>query len=153
MSRAFIFVMDSVGIGGAPDAARFGDEGADTLGHIAEACARGGAEEGRTGPLRLPNLDAMGLGAAAACSTGRTPPGLSVIGGTWAVGRETSNGKDTPSGHWEIAGAPVDFDWGYFPTEEPVIPPELVAALVQECGLPGLLGLRHSNGMEIIREH
>ena len=153
MSRAFIFVMDSVGIGGAPDAARFGDEGADTLGHIAEACARGGAEEGRTGPLRLPNLDAMGLGAAAACSTGRTPPGLSETGGTWAAGRETSNGKDTPSGHWEIAGAPVDFDWGYFPTEEPVIPPELVAALVAECGLPGLLGLRHSNGMEIIREH
>ena len=69
MSRAFLVVMDSVGIGGAPDADQFyngtkPDTGANTLAHIAQACAEGRAEEGRRGPLQLPNLDAMGLGAA-----------------------------------------------------------------------------------------
>ncbi len=150
MSRVFLLVMDSVGIGGAPDAASYGDEGADTLGHIAEACAAGLAEEGRSGPLRLPHLGALGLGAAAACSTGRVPPGLAAAGGAWAVGRETSRGKDTPSGHWELAGAPVDFDWGYFPETVPAFPAPLIETLCAECGLPGALGLRHSNGMAII---
>lgn len=153
MSRVFLFVMDSVGIGGAPDAEAYGDAGADTVGHIAEACAAGRAEEGRSGPLRLPHLDALGLGAAAALSTGRLPPGLSAAGGAWAVGRETSNGKDTPSGHWELAGAPVDFDWGYFPETIPAFPDDLIAALVETCGLTGALGLRHSNGMAIIEAH
>lgn len=158
--RVFLWVMDSVGIGGAPDAADYAqgvggasDAGADTLGHIAEACAAGRAEEGRSGPLRLPHLDALGLGAAATLSTGRTPPGLSDAGGAWAVGRETSRGKDTPSGHWELAGAPVDFDWGYFPDEYPAFPPDLIDALVREARLPGVLGQVHSNGMAIIRRH
>ena len=69
------------------------------------------------------------------------------------MGRETSNGKDTPSGHWELAGAPVDFDWGYFPETIPAFPDDLIAALVETCGLPGALGLRHSNGMAIIEAH
>jgi len=66
MARAFLVVMDSVGCGGAPDAAEFGDAGSNTLGHIAQACAESRAEQGRSGPLRLPNLDALGLGAAVA---------------------------------------------------------------------------------------
>ena len=123
MARAFLFVMDSVGIGGAPDAAAFGDEGADTFGHIAEECADGRADIGRRGPLKTPNLDMLGIGAAAAHSTGRLPPGLKDGAGCWAVGREVSNGKDTPSGHWELAGVPVPFDWGYFPVEIPAFPP------------------------------
>lgn len=61
MTRAFLIVMDSVGCGGAPDAADFGDAGANTLGHIALACAEGRADQGRSGPLHLPNLDALGL--------------------------------------------------------------------------------------------
>ncbi|MEM7522529.1 MAG: phosphopentomutase [Pseudomonadota bacterium] len=153
MSRVFLLVMDSVGIGGAPDAAAYGDAGADTLGHIAEACAAGHADEGRAGPIDLPLLDSLGLGAASTLSTGRTPPGLSVSGGAWAVGRETSRGKDTPSGHWEIAGAPVDFDWGYFPQDVPCFPPPLIDALIAEGDLPGVLGQTHANGMAIIREH
>jgi len=153
MPRAIIVVMDSVGIGGAPDAAAFGDAGADTLGHIAEACAAGRAEEGRSGPLRLPNLDALGLGAAARLATGRTPPGLGAAPrALWGVGVETSRGKDTPSGHWELAGAPVDFDWGYFPRTVPCFPPALIAALVDACALPGVLGQRHASGTEIIAE-
>lgn len=153
MNRVFLLVMDSVGIGGAPDAAKFGDEGADTLGHIAHACVAGTADEGREGPLHVPQLDALGLGAAARAATGRLPSGLSGSGGVWAAAREWSRGKDTPSGHWEIAGAPVDFDWGYFPTEPPVFPPDLIATLCARIGAPGALGLVHSNGVAVIRAH
>jgi phosphopentomutase len=149
--RAFLFVLDSVGIGGAPDAATYGDAGADTLGHIAEACAAGRAENGRSGPLRMPNLDALGLGAAAAIATGRRPPGLSAVPMAWhGAGVESSRGKDTPSGHWELAGVPVRFDWGYFPRTEPCFPPALVAALCAEAGLPGILGDCHASGTEIV---
>ncbi len=152
MARAFLFVMDSVGIGGAPDAAAFGDEGADTFGHIAEACASGGADNGRVGPLKTPNLDALGMGAAATCSTGRTPPGLSDKKGCWAVGREVSNGKDTPSGHWELAGVPVPFNWGYFPETIPAFPADLIAEMEVKASLPGVIGQKHSSGMAIISE-
>lgn len=152
MPRAFLFVMDSVGIGGAPDAAAFGDEGADTFGHIALACAAGKADKGRAGPLKTPNLDMLGMDAAAAHSTGRLLPGMSSDTGCWAVGREVSNGKDTPSGHWELAGVPVPFDWGYFPEEVPAFPADLIAEFEAQANLPGVLGQKHSNGMAIISE-
>jgi phosphopentomutase len=149
--RAFLFVMDSVGIGGAPDAAAYGDAGSDTLGHIAEFCAAGRADVGRAGPLRLPHLDRLGLGAACALATGRRPAGLSAAPqGWWGAGVETSRGKDTPSGHWELAGVPVAFDWGYFPRTVPAFPPSLIAALCAECGLPGVLGDRHASGTDIL---
>lgn len=151
MPRAFLFVLDSVGIGGAPDAAAYGDAGSDTLGHIAEACAAGRAEQGRSGPLHLPNLDRLGLGAAAAIATGRRPPGLSATPeAAYGAAVESSRGKDTPSGHWELAGVPVTFDWGYFPRTEPAFPAELTAALVAEAGLPGILGDCHASGTEIV---
>ncbi|KPL54086.1 phosphopentomutase [Prosthecomicrobium hirschii] len=154
MARAFLFILDSFGIGGAPDAAAYGDAGADTLGHIAEAAARGAADRPdlRAGPLRLPRLDRLGLGAAAEASTGRRPPGLdgSADLGRWAVGVESSKGKDTPSGHWELAGVPVTFDWGYFPTTVPAFPPELVADLIRRGGLPGILGDCHASGTAIL---
>ena len=152
MARAFLFVMDSVGIGGAPDAAAFGDEGADTFGHIAAACAAGEADDGREGPLKTPNLDALGMGAAAARSTGRAQSGSGGGTGCWAVGREVSNGKDTPSGHWELAGVPVPFDWGYFPHQIPAFPTDMIAQLTERANLPGVLGQKHSNGMAIITE-
>lgn len=76
MKRTFIMVLDSFGIGAAHDAADFGDTGADTLGHIAQACARGEADKGRKGPLHLPNLSRLGLGKAAEESTGHFPEGL-----------------------------------------------------------------------------
>jgi phosphopentomutase len=155
MKRVIWLVLDSLGIGGAPDAARFGDEGADTLGHIAEWCARPLAAGGRGRPLALPHLTAFGLGECARLSTGRTPPGLSDGQSPRArhgVGREQSTGKDTISGHWEMAGLPVDFDWGYF--REPVdsIPANLLTALAAECGVPGFLGNRHASGTQIIEE-
>jgi len=156
MTRAVLIVLDSVGCGGAEDAGAFGDAGADTLGHIADACASGlGDREGlRRGPLELPRLDALGLGHAMKASTGRTPPGFAMgeARGQWGYGIETSRGKDTPSGHWEIAGTPVDFDWGYFPDTIPAFPESLTAELILEGGLPGILGNKHASGTVVIEE-
>jgi phosphopentomutase len=143
MPRAILCVLDSFGIGGAPDAAAYGDEGAATLQHIAVSH-----------PLSLPNMDALGLGAAAEFSTGEVPKGLTnqPKGGRWGVGREVSKGKDTPSGHWEIAGVPVPFEWGYFPETIPTFPAELVARLIERAELPGILGNKHASGVPIIQE-
>lgn len=156
MPRAILCVLDSFGIGGAPDAADFGDEGANTLGHIAQACAegRGDVPGVRSGQLNLPNMDALGLGAAAKLSTGSIPPGLTNTpkGGRWGVGREVSIGKDTPSGHWEIAGVPVPFEWGYFPNTVPAFPDELVENVISAGNLPGILGNCHASGTRIIEE-
>ena len=154
--RAMILVMDSVGIGGAPDASAYGDEGADTIGHIAEACASGRADCGtREGPLRVPHLVELGLGAASQLATGRLPPGLEYRGGSspqYGCASEQSRGKDTPSGHWEIAGVPVPFDWGYFPKTEPCFPDQLIDQFQEQAGLPGILGNRHASGTEIIEQ-
>jgi phosphopentomutase len=154
MARGVIIVLDSVGCGGARDAGDYGDEGADTLGHIAEACSSGkGDREGlRAGPLALPNLDKLGLGLAMHASTGRKPPGFESRAptGQWGYGVETSRGKDTPSGHWEIAGTPVDFAWGYFPVKTPAFPPELTRELISKAKLNGILGDCHASGTEII---
>ncbi|SLM61794.1 MULTISPECIES: phosphopentomutase [Dickeya] len=153
MKRAFIMVLDSFGIGSSADAGQFGDAGSDTLGHIAHACAQGQANRGRQGPLQLPNLSRLGLGKAAQGSTGHFPPGLDeqaqIIGG-YAYASELSSGKDTPSGHWEIAGVPVLFDWGYFRDEHNSFPEALLDRLVERAGLPGYLGNCHSSGTVIL---
>lgn len=156
MSRAFLVVLDSVGIGGAPDAAAYGDTGANTVGHIAEACASGQADRDglRAGPLKLPHLDGLGLGQAMAAAAGAVPPGLTGVAdagaGRWGFAVETSKGKDTSSGHWELAGVPVPFDWSYFPNTVPAFPAALTAALIREGGIPGILGDCHASGTEII---
>lgn len=156
MPRAIVCLLDSVGIGGAPDAAAYGDAGANTVGHISEWAALGKADRVglRAGPLVVPNMDAMGLGAAVKLSTGTLPPGLSDTpkGGRFGVGREVSKGKDTPSGHWEIAGVPVPFDWGYFPQTEPTFPPDLIEEFIRRAKLPGILGDKHASGTTIIAE-
>jgi phosphopentomutase len=151
MARAFLFVLDSFGIGGAADAAAFGDEGADTLGHISKACAEGRADLPgiRNGPLHLPAMDALGLRHAAAIATGAPMPDTRATGFHGAAG-EISSGKDTPSGHWEIAGLPVLFDWTYFPDTVPALPPDLTEAAIREAGLPGILGDCHASGTQII---
>ena len=153
MSRGFLVVLDSVGIGGAPDAPAFGDSGADTLGHIAEWCAGGrGDGHGRAGPLSVPNLLSLGLGAAHRAATGIEPPGLEAgpANGCWGHAVETSRGKDTPSGHWELTGVPVRFAWTYFPNTVPALPAEFTGALIREGSLKGVLGDCHASGTEII---
>ncbi|MCE8510291.1 phosphopentomutase [Ruegeria pomeroyi] len=159
MTRAFLVVMDSVGIGGAPDAGTFfngdrPDTGANTLAHIAQACARGAAEEGRSGPLHLPHLDALGLGAATRLASGAATPGLAADPlGLWGCAREHSRGKDTPSGHWELAGLPVPWDWHYFPDTAPAFPDDLVQAVAEAAGSDGILGNCHASGTVIIDRH
>jgi phosphopentomutase len=154
MPRAFLVVMDSVGCGGAPDAAAFGDEGANTLGHIAEACAAGRAEVGRSGPLRMPVLDGLGLGAAIRLAAGLDAPGLGAAPkGRWGAATEVSRGKDTPSGHWELAGVPVPWDWTYFPDTIPAFPEDIVAEVCRLAGTEGILGNCHASGVPIIAEH
>ena len=149
MKRAIILVMDSFGIGSAPDAAAFGDEGADTLGHIAAARAASGR------PLQMPNLTRLGLGEAARLATGQAPAGLNGADrpeGAFGCAAERSFGKDTPSGHWEMAGLPVEFDWGLFPRTQPCFPSDLIAELCARTGLPGILGDKHASGTDIIRD-
>ena len=152
--RAFLIVMDSVGCGGAPDAAAFGDEGSNTLGHIAQACAEGRAEVGRSGVLKMPNLDRLGLGAAIRLASGAATPGLSAVPeGLWGAATEVSKGKDTPSGHWELAGVPVPWDWTYFPDTVPAFPDDIVAEVCRLAGTEGILGNCHASGVPIIAEH
>src|SRR5205823_1366841 len=105
--------------------------------------------------LTIPNLVRLGLGEACRLASGRVPLGLQATAppiGAYGCARAISKGKDTPSGHWEIAGVPVPFDWGYFPNTEPCFPPELIEALCRRANLPGILGDRHASGTDIIRE-
>ncbi|WP_374473050.1 phosphopentomutase [Arenimonas sp.] len=155
MSRVMLLVLDSLGVGALHDAADYGDAGADTLGHIAQWCARPVADGGRGRPLSLPNLVALGLGEAARCATGRTPPGLSgpvAWGAVHGCAREQSRGKDTVSGHWELCGLPVPWDWGLFPRREDTLAPDELARLAAACGVPGFLGNRHASGTQVIQD-
>ena len=149
--RAVVVVLDSLGLGATPDADRYGDAGASTLGHIAEWCARQGE------PLALPHLSRLGLPQAAQAASLRWPAGLAVRArpeGAYGAAREVSLGKDTPSGHWELMGCPVPFDWGYFPRAsqpgESVFPAGPMQRWLQVCGLAGSLGNEHASGTEII---
>lgn len=156
MARAFLIVLDSVGIGGAPDADRFfngdvPDTGANTLAHIAKVCAAGGAEDRRSGPLHLPNLARLGLHKAVALASGDDAPGLEAEAvGLWGAATEVSPGKDTPSGHWELAGVPVPWDWTYFPDADPAFPADVASEAARLAGTDGILGNCHASGTEII---
>ncbi len=154
--RALIYVLDSLGIGEAPDAKDFGDLGGDTLGHIAEECAKGHCDSrGQNGALNMPNLAKMGMVHAYNGATNKELAGVEKPAETLGIygwAKEVSKGKDTPSGHWEIAGLPVDFDWGVFPETIPCFPEELVAEFLEKTGLSGILGNKHSSGTVILDE-
>lgn len=158
MTRAFLVVMDSVGIGGAPDADQFfngdvPDTGANTLGHIAQACAAGKAEAGRSGPLHVPFLTSLGLGAALEAASGLQLPSLDApLQGRWAAATEVSPGKDTPSGHWELAGLPVPWEWHYFTDKTQSFPHDLLDHVAKAAGTDGVLGNCHASGTAIIAE-
>ncbi|OLQ87140.1 phosphopentomutase [Vibrio panuliri] len=154
MKRAFILVLDSFGIGATADADKFGDVGSDTLGHIAEQCDKGLADnDQRSGMLKLPNLSKLGLAMAHKESTGHFAPGLDAdaeIIGAYGHAAELSSGKDTPSGHWEIAGVPVLFDWGYFTDKSNSFPKELTDRILARAGLDGFLGNCHASGTQVL---
>ena len=146
--RVFVFMMDSFGIGGAPDAGKYVNEGANTLGHIA-AVNLG---------LKIPNLLALGLGDAAKGASGvfpavgAQPPAALRLASKFGHAREVSVDKDTVSGHWEMAGLPNLQGWGHFPPQYPSFPAELTNALVNEAGLAGILGNKAASGTVIIQE-
>lgn len=147
MRRVILIVLDSFGIGGAPDAALFGDTGANTLGTIARSFSE------KQVVLNIPNMAELGLGHAAKVACGVFPAGLSpdtAIRGLWGAASEVSKGKDTPSGHWEIAGLPVPFDWGYFPKTIPAFPDNFIEKIIRQENLSGILGNCHASGTEII---
>ena len=156
MARAFLVVMDSVGIGGAPDAADFfngdrPDTGANTVAHIAQACADGLAEEGRNGALKVPNLVSLGLANAVSLASDDIMPDTHADPtGHWSAATEISMGKDTPSGHWELAGVPVPWDWHYFPKTTPSFPKFVTEALCKAAGTDDILGNEHASGTEVI---
>ena len=161
MRRVILIIMDSFGIGASADADQFGGEGfndvgSNTFGHIAQAFARGEVDnDQRRGAIHLPHLNALGLGHACLNSSGYFPDGLDKainLRGAYAYAQEVSSGKDTPSGHWEIACSPVLFDWSYFPKVPNSFPPELLQAIEERTGVKGSLGNCHASGTNIIAE-
>jgi phosphopentomutase len=144
MGRAFLIVIDSVGIGGAPDADQFfngeiPDTGANTVAHIAQAVG-----------LSVPTLDALGLGEAVKLASGVDAGFSAVPTGAWGAATEISRGKDTPSGHWELAGVPVPWDWHTFPDADPAFPAKLTAQICAAAGTDGILGNRHTSGTTVL---
>lgn len=157
MPRAFIIMLDSFGVGAADDADKYGDISADTLRHIAQACAQGRADRPgvRSGPLNIPNLVRLGINGAAKASQGSfisELPHDQPIHAMYGCAAEKSLGKDTQSGHWELAGVPVLFEWGYFPPAYPSFPETLLNDLMAQTNIPGVLGNKHASGTEIIAD-
>ena len=149
--------MDSFGIGEAKDAKLFGDQGADTLGHIVEHRAKYNRR------LSLPNLTMRGLQKAAELSRARKLAlDLSeedlMVNAKYGYCVETSKGKDTPSGHWEIAGVPVEFDWHCFAhtsdSQSSVFPAEFMTKWMKRCHLgKGVIDAGHASGTEVLKTH
>ncbi|HWR38063.1 MAG TPA: phosphopentomutase [Patescibacteria group bacterium] len=133
--RILVIILDSVGIGELPDAGEFGDSGANTLGNIARY----------NGGLRVPAMEAMGLGCIAPLEGVRAVSDPIAMHGKMA---ELSRGKDTTSGHWEMAGCPV---FTPFPVYSQGFPPEVISAFTQYSGLK-VLGNKAASGTEIIAE-
>lgn len=146
--KVIILMLDSFGVGGAPDAELFGDKGADTFAHIVQSM----------NGLSVPNLQALGLEKLAK-EAGRQEFDLHIqtsakieIGHKFGYAREISKGKDTTSGHWEMAGTPVLTEWGYFKPDYPSFPQNLVDEICQKGDLSGVLGNKAASGTAIIEE-
>ncbi len=136
INRVILIVLDSVGVGSLPDAAAYGDEGADTLGHIAAGC----------GGLRLPNLEKLGLGNIIPVQ------GVAVEAApraSWGRMAEMAHGKDTIAGHWEMMGIVLEQPFALFPDG---FPAGLLAEFKNRTGVAGILGNKAASGTEIIAE-
>lgn len=133
-NRILLIVLDGAGIGAMPDASDWGDAGADTFGHILESR-----------PVRLPNLQRYGLGNIRPLAA--MPP-LDHPAGSYGRCALRSNGKDTTTGHWEMAGIILD---RAFPTYPNGFPPSIIDRFVSETSVPGILGNIPASGTEIIK--
>lgn len=134
--RIFVIVLDSLGIGAMPDAARFADEGADTFGHILE----------KTKTLNIPNLRRLGF---LNLKCGGDMKGVESPEGRFMRMREASNGKDTMTGHWEMMGIKTEKPFQTF--TEHGFPAELIKELEKQCGKK-VIGNKSASGTEIIEE-
>ena len=134
--RIFVIVLDSLGIGAMPDAARFADEGADTFGHILE----------KTKTLNIPNLRRLGF---LNLKCGGDMKGVESPEGRFMRMREASNGKDTMTGHWEMMGIKTEKPFRTF--TEHGFPAELIKELEKQCGKM-VIGNKSASGTEIIEE-
>lgn len=134
-NRILLIVLDGAGIGAMPDAPEWGDAGSDTLGHILESR-----------PLRLPNLQRYGLGNVRPLQN--VPP-LAQPEGSYGRCALKSNGKDTTTGHWEMAGIILQ---QAFPTYPNGFPQSVLDRFVSETGVPGVLGNFAASGTEIIKD-
>lgn len=142
--RAFIVVLDSVGIGEAPDAAAYGDKGASTLAHTAAA----------VGGLNVPTLQSYGLGNIPAITGGMPIEGVEPVENPLAgfgAMQEMSEGKDTTTGHWEIAGLHLEKGLHLFPEEPPSFPPKLIEEFIKRTGR-NIIGNKAASGTVIINE-
>jgi phosphopentomutase len=133
--KVVLVVCDSLGVGEAPDAGDYGDEGADTAGHAAAA----------VGGLELPTLEAWGFGRLTRIAGVEPVDPAGAVVGRMA---ERSAGKDTTTGHWEMMGVVLDQP---FPTYPGGFPPEVIDAFSEAIGR-GVLGNRPASGTEIIKE-
>jgi phosphopentomutase len=134
-NRILLIVLDGAGIGAMPDAPEWGDAGSDTLGHILESRS-----------LRLPNLQRYGLGNVRSL---RNVPPLAHPEGSYGRCALKSNGKDTTTGHWEMAGIILE---QAFPTYPKGFPPSILSRFISETGVPGVLGNFAASGTEIIKD-
>ncbi|MBL4942527.1 MAG: phosphopentomutase [Colwellia sp.] len=162
MARAIILVLDSFGVGFSNDAAKFGDVGANTFISIAKYYLK---EQNKV--IHLPNLGALGLHELSKQASSdeiwqEFKQDLSTANfdfndfyikpkkGAFGFMDEISTGKDTPSGHWEMTGVPVLFDWDYFSNKKASFSNELITAINDKTGFSGLLGNCHASGTDII---
>ncbi|MGE5429680.1 MAG: phosphopentomutase [Syntrophomonadaceae bacterium] len=136
MNNFVIIVLDGIGAGELPDADKYNDSGSNTLGNMARA----------VGGLNLPNLEAMGLGNITDIQgLKRVEKPIASFGKM----NEVSDGKDSTTGHWEIGGIKVEFQFPYYPDG---FPDELINRFLKETGLKGVLGNKAASGTEIIKE-
>ena len=148
MARAIILMMDSFGIGGAPDACLFDNEGADTFGHIAQINLG----------LNVPNLVELGLAKAAreavkhSAKIGIQDLPKLKLPSKYGHAMEMSKAKDTTSGHWEMAGLPNLSGWGHFPPNYPSFPEDLITKICRDGKIEGILGNKAASGTVIIQE-
>ena len=143
--KAVLIILDSVGIGAAPDAAAYGDEGSATVPHCAAA----------VGGLHVPTFQQLGLGNIPALLPGGVPimgvPPCAEPLGSYGAMREVSDGKDTITGHWEIAGLLIHPPFHLFPHDYPSFPPDFVAEFERRTGRK-IIGNKAASGIAIIEE-
>lgn len=136
MNNFIVIVLDGIGVGELPDAGKYGDKGSDTLRNMAKV----------VGGLNLPYLEKCGLGNISDIE-GLSRTNIPIA--SYGKMAEISEGKDSTTGHWELAGIKVELDFPYYPNGFPV---EMISKFIELTGVKGILGNKAASGTEIIKE-